>query len=353
MSTIEPEIAKDIAGKLRLRLTGEGKTRLNRQSTNSPEAYQLYLKGRYEWNKRTEASVRMAIRYSEQAIETDPTFALAYAGLADSYGMLGTWEFLPPRDAYPKAKKAAEKALELDDSLPEAHTSLAFIHEVYDWEWSGAEQEFKRALELNPNYATGHQWHGLFLTNRGRFAEAEAELALAEQLDPLSLIIVTEAGEPYYFGREYDKAIEHYRRALQLDENFWPAHFFLGIALEEKPDFVQAVSELQTAVKLSGGSTQSIAALAHAYAVSGNTSEALAIANRLKALSTSKFVSSFEFALIYSGLRNRDEAFKWLERSREERSLLDDHDITTDPRLDELRSDPRFTDLLRRMGLPQ
>jgi Flp pilus assembly protein TadD len=241
----------------------------------------------------------------------------------------------------------------LDDSLAEAHTSLALVHEVYDWDWRGAEQEFKRALELNPNYATGYQWHGTFLTNRGQFAEAEADLARAEQLDPLSLIIVTEAGEPYYCSREYDKAIEHYRRALQLDKKFWPARFFLGIALEEKRDFKQAVSELQAAVELSGGSTQATAALAHAYAVSGNTGEARAIADRLKTLSKSKFVSSFEFALIYSGLRNRVEALKWLERSREERSLLDDHDITSEPRLDELRSDPRFADLLRSVGLPQ
>jgi eukaryotic-like serine/threonine-protein kinase len=353
MSTIEPEIAEDIAGKLRLRLTGEGKISLNRQSTNSPQAYQLYLKGRYEWNKRTEAGVRLAIRYFEQAIESDPTYALAYAGLADSYGMLGSWGFLPPRGAYPKAKEAAEKALELDDSLAEAHTSLALIHEVYDWEWRSAEQEFKRALELNPNYATGHQWHGIFLINRGQFAEAKAELARAEQLDPLSLIIVTEAGEPYYFAREYDKAIERYRRALQLDENFWPAHLFLGVALEEKRDFTQAVSELQAAVKLSGGSTQATAALAHAYAVSGNTSEALGIADRLKRLSTSKFVSSCEFAMIYSGLGNRAEAFKWLDKSFEERSLLNDYHLTTEPKLDELRSDPRFADLLRRMGLTQ
>jgi serine/threonine protein kinase/Tfp pilus assembly protein PilF len=353
MTTIETGIVHDIAEKLKLRLTGNSGNNLSRQSTTNPQAYQLYLKGRYEWNKRTEASVTQASRYFAQAIETDPVYALAYAGLADSYLILGTWEFLPPRDAYPKAKEAAEKALQLDGSLAEAHTTLAWTHHVYDWDWGGAEKEFQWALELNPNYATAHQWHGTFLINEGHFSEAKMELARAEQLDPLSLIIVTEAGEPYYCGREYDEAIEHYRRALQLDENFWPAHFFFGIALEEKGDFAQAISELQTAVKLSGGSTDATAALAHAYAVSGKSNEALAIVSELKKLSASKFVSSFDFALIYSGLRDRTEAFKWLERSREERSLLDDHDIASEPRLDELRSDPRFADLLRRVGLAQ
>ena len=353
MSAVERAISQDIAEKLRLRLTGEGRLRLNRQSTDNPQAYQLYLKGRYEWNKRTETTVKQAIRYFEQAIDTDPAYALAYAGLADSYLILGTWEFLPPRDAYPKAKEAAEKALELDDSLAEAHTSLAWIHQVYDWDWTAAEREFKRAIELNPNYATGHQWYGIFLTNRGQFAEAKLELERAEQLDPLSLIIVTETGEPYYFGREYDKAVEHYRKAVQLDENFWPAHFFLGIALEQKSDFVYAISELQTAVKLSSGSTEATAALAHAYAVSGNTSQAVTVVDQLKTLSSSKFVSAYDFAVIFAGLGNRTEAFQWLERSREERSLLDDHEISSDPRLDNLRPDPRFADLRRRIGLPQ
>ena len=227
---------------------------MTRARTVDPKAYEAYLKGRYEWNKRTEASVRQSIQYFEQAIETDPTYALAYAGLADSYDILGTYEFVPPREAYPKAKEAAEKALELDDSLAEAHTALAFVHNVYDWDWRRAEREFKRALELNSNYATGHHWYGAFLITRGQFAEAEAELERAEHLDPLSLIIVAEAGEPYYFSREYDKAIAHYQKALQLDENFWAAHFFLGMAFEQKHDFTQAVSELQAAVKLSGGS---------------------------------------------------------------------------------------------------
>jgi len=252
--TVQDDVAVAVAQEIQHRLTPQQRTDLTRARTVDPKAYEAYLKGRYEWNKRTEASVRQSIQYFEQAIETDPTYALAYAGLADSYDILGTYEFVPPREAYPKAKEAAEKALELDDSLAEAHTALAFVHNVYDWDWRRAEREFKRALELNSNYATGHHWYGAFLINRGQFAEAEAELERAEHLDPLSLIIVAEAGEPYYFSREYDKAIAHYQKALQLDENFWAAHFFLGMAFEQKHDFTQAVSELQAAVKLSGGS---------------------------------------------------------------------------------------------------
>jgi tetratricopeptide (TPR) repeat protein len=296
--------------------------------------------------------VKQAIRYFQQAIGIDPDYALAYAGVANGYVILGTWEFFPPRDSYPDAKEACRKALALDDSLAEAHTSLAWIHQVYDWDWAAAEREFRRALELNPNYATGHQWYAIFLTNRGQFAEAKAEFERAEQLDPLSLIIVTEAGEPYFYGREYDQAIAHYRKALQLDQDFWPAHYFLGIALEQEHDFQEAISELQTAVRLSSGSTGATAALAHAYASSGRVAEALSEAHRLQASSSTQFVSSFEFALIFSGLGNITEAFKWLERSREERSLLDDHDLSTDPRLDNLRSDPRYADLMRRTSLP-
>ena len=266
----------------------------------------MYLRGRYEWNKRTETSVKQAIRYFEQAIEIDASYSLAYAGIADCYIILGSWEFFPPRDAYPKAKKAAERALELDDSLAEAHTSLAWIHHPYDGDRGEAEQEFQRAIELNPSYATAHQWYGRFLINLGKFAQAKLEYEHAEQLDPLSLIIVTQAGEPYYFGCEYDKAIEQYHKALQLDENFWPAHINLGIVWEQKRAFLQAIAELQSAVKLSSGSTKATAALAHAYAVSGNTSQALYIADQLKASSSSRFVSSYEFALIFSGLgKNR------------------------------------------------
>jgi tetratricopeptide (TPR) repeat protein len=261
--------------------------------------------------------------------------------------------FATPREAYPKAKEAAEKALQLDNFLAEAHTSLAWIHFVYDWDWDRAERELKRGIELNPSNATGHHWYGMFLINKARLAEAKHELERAEQLDPLSLIIVTQAGLPYYYGREYDEAIRHYQKALQLDENFWPAHYFLGKSLAEKGEFRQAISELQVAVRLSGGSTLAMAVLANVCALAGRGSDALSIADKLIASSTSHFVSSFEIAYIYSGLRNRTEAFKWLERARQERSLLDDHDISTEPALDDLRSDPRFQELMRRVGRAQ
>jgi len=350
---VEEDISREIVGKLRLRLNREETERLAKFSTEDPEAYQLYLKGRYYWNKRSEERVREAIRYFEEAIAKDPTYARAYAGLADSYIILGSYEFVAPNDAYPKAKAAAQRALELDDTVAEAHTSLAWVRSVYDWDSHEAEKQFKRALELNPNYATAHHWYGLFLTNGARFEEAMREMNRAQDLDPLSLIITTQAGEPFYLSRRFGRAIEQYRKALEMDANFWPAHQFLGLAYEGTGQLSSAISELQNALELSGGNTQLMAAIGHTFAVSGNTTEANRILNQLRELSTRRFVSTYGVALIYVGLKENDQAFQWLERSREEKSLLDDHDITTDSRLDELRRDPRFAQLLRSVGLAE
>jgi eukaryotic-like serine/threonine-protein kinase len=353
VGAVDREIARDIVDKLKLRLTGEDRNRLNKQTTSNTDAYLLYLKGRYEWNKRTEAGVKQSIRYFEQATDTDPTYAPAYAGLADSYIVLASWDFVPPLDAYPKAKESAEKALELDQYLAEAHTSLAFLHQVYDADWGAAEKEYQRAIQLNSGYATAHHWYGLFLVNKAEFDVAKRELDRAEQLDPLSLIIVSQTGHPFYFSRDYDKAVVRYRKAIEMDSSFWPAHMFLGLVLAQKKAFSEAIAEVETADQLSGGSAKAMGALGYVYAISDRAKEARVIARRLIELSRQKFVSSYDIAVIYIGLRENDEAIKWLTVSLHEGTLLDDHDLSSDPRMDTIRSDPRFQSLVGRKGLPK
>src|SRR6185295_14457178 len=237
--------------------------------------------------------------------------------------------------------------------LAEAHTSLAFLHEVYDADWDAAEKEYKLAIQLNSGYATAHHWYGLFLTNEAEFSTAKQELDRAEQLDPLSLIIVSQTGHPFYFSRDYDKAIARYRKALEMDSTFWPAHMFLGLALAQKKDFSEAIAEEEKANQLSGGSTKAMGALGYVYAISDRARDARAIAYRLIELSGQKFVSSYDVAVIYVGLREGDEAVKWLTASLKKGTLLDDHDLSSDPRMDTIRRDSRFQDLVNRIGLPK
>jgi len=346
---VQEEIAKQISEKLRLRLTGEETARLTKRHTENTEAYQLYLKGRYWWNKRTEESLKKGIEYFNQAIAQDPSYALAYAGLADSYNLLPRYGSLPPGEAFPKAKAAATRALELDDALAEAHTSLAYASVFYDWDWSGAEREFKRAIELNPTYATAHHWYALYLAAKGRLDEAITEMKRAQELDPLSLIINSNFGRILYYARQYDQAIEQYRKTLDLDQNFVEAHLRMAQAYQQQGMYADAISELQKVITLSQGSTGK-GMVGYVYAASGKKAQAQQVLDELKGQAKQGYVSAYDLALIYLGLGDKDQAFKWLQQAYEERNVLLVY-LKVDPMFDSLRSDRRFQNLLQRIGL--
>jgi serine/threonine-protein kinase len=349
--SIQKEIATEISEKLRLRLTGSDQKKLSKSYTENTEAYQLYLKGRYYWNKRTEEGTATAVDYYKQAIDKDPAYALAYDGLADCYDSQAWYSLRPPKDAYPEARAAARKALELDESLGEAHATLAFVHTFYDWDWPNAEKEFKRAIDLNPSYATAHHWHSDLLAATGRLDESLNEEKRAQELDPLSLIINTWVGWRLSFLGRYDQAIDQYRKALELDPTFVPAHWQLGLAFEQKAMYGQAITELQTATTLSGRSPLYTASLAHAYATAGDRGEARNLLQELNELSKRRYVPAYQLAVVYAGLDEKDNAFKQLENAYAERSGSLIY-LNLDPRLKSLHSDPRFADLVRRIGLP-
>ena len=347
---IQREIAREIVEKLKLKVSGEEKGPA-KHYTESNEAYQLYLKGRFYWNKRTAEALKKSIEYFNQAIEKDPSFALAYAGLADSYVVPANR--LPPREAMPKAKAAAIRALELDETLAEAHASLGRVLAAYDWDWTSAEKEYKRAIELNPRYAIAHQWYGGYLAVMGRSNEAIAERKRALELEPLSLIINFELGLAFYYARDYDQAIEQFQKTLELDQNFPPAHQFLPAAYEQKGMYGEAIAEFKKAIPLKQGSewTLSKAGLGHVYAVTGKKSEARTVLDELKQLSEQEYVPATSIALIYAGLGEKDQAFAWLEKAYEQRAFQMQW-LKIEPRWDSLRSDPRFQDLMRRIGIP-
>jgi serine/threonine protein kinase/tetratricopeptide (TPR) repeat protein len=347
---MQSEISREISEELRLRLTGEERKRVTKQYTANAEAYQLYLKGRYHWNKRTLEDLKKAIEYFNQAVEKDSNYALAYAGIADCYGVpqIG----LSPPEAMPRAKAAAMKALSIDDTLAEAHTSLANVLVRYDWDWSGAEREFKRAIELNPNYPTAHYWYALYLAGMDRQEEALREAQRAHELDPLSLVTNWHVGVILSYVRPYDRAIEQLRKTLELDPNFAGPHDDLGWTYAMMGRFDEAVSEFQTAIKLSGGDTHFMGDLATVYALSGKRGEAQKILDQLTEVAKERYVSPYRMAQIYIALGDRDRAFEWLEKGYRDRSFgASVMDLKAAPFWDPVRSDPRFADLLRRMNL--
>ncbi len=347
---VQEVIAKEITEKLELKLSGDQKKRLTKRYTDNTEAYQLYLQGRYFWNQRTSEGIKKGIHYLQQAIDIDPNYALAFAGLADCYIMAGFYDYLPPADAFPQAKTAALKALEIDDALAEAHISLAAIRTFYEWDWLDAERDFKQGIKLNYNSVKAHHWFACSLTSQGRFEEGFGEMKLAQALEPLSLIINRDVGRHYYFLRQYDQAIEHCRKSLEMDPSFFLAHFYLIPAYEQKGMFEEAIKELQKAIALSGNSASMTALIGHVYAVSGRRDKALEVLEELKERSKREYVSSFFFILIYLGLDEVEQAFKWLERAYKERST---HLVwlKVDPIFDSLRLDARFTELIQRVGL--
>ena len=347
---MQSEISREISEELRLRLTGEERKRVTKQYTANAEAYQLYLKGRHHWNKRTREDLKKGIEYFNQAVEKDPNYALAYAGIADCYGVPAIG--LSPPEAMPKAKAAAMKALPIDDTLAEAHTSLANVLLRYDWDWLGAEKEFKRAIELNPNYPTARYWYALYLFGVGRQEEALREVQRAQELDPLSLVTNWHVGIFFYYARQYGREIEQLRKTLELDPNFAGAHNDLGWAYAMTGRYEEAIEELQTAIKLSGEATDFVADLATIYALSGKRSEAHRIIDKLKELAKQRYVAPYRMAQIHIALGDRDRAFEWLEKGYRERSLGESFiDLKASRFWDPIRSDPRFADLLRRMNL--
>jgi Tfp pilus assembly protein PilF len=316
----------------------------------NPEAYEAYLKGRYFWNKRTGESLKKAIDYFDRAIQKDPNYAQAYAGLADSYALAGDWQYgvLAPREAYPRARIAATKAIALDNSLGEAHISLAWCLDGFDWDWESGGREFTRGIELNPSYATGHHWYGWHLAALGRHDKAIAELEKAESLDPLSLIIGADLAEELLIAHRYDESISQSRKIMTMDPFFALTHYVLGEALVQRRLYGAAIAELQKAIELSPGSTAFKANLAYAYASSGQRNEALKILNQLKSNSHEGFSNAPEIALVYASLGEKDQAISWLEKAYAERF---NPGVLLRPAFDPLRSDSRYQDLLRRIGL--
>jgi TolB-like protein/Flp pilus assembly protein TadD len=339
---LQKELAEEISRHLRMKLSGEEKKRLAKRYTDNTTAYQLYLKGRYyAGTKRTEEWIKKGIEHFQQAIDLDPNYALAYAGLADAYSFLASSTGgTRPRDAYPKAKAAAMKALALDDTLGEAHCSLGFFHLLYDWDLAAAEREFRRALELNPKYPNAHDGYAFYLKAVGRSAEAIRAGEQAQQLDPLSPFTHVGLGWAYYFARQYEEAVAQGRKALELDPQLGFAHRIIGLSCEQLGRHDEAIAALQQALMTNPGVPLYVAHLGHAYAVAG------------EAYARRQYVSAYYFAIVQVGLGRVNEAFAWLEKAYEERAGFMPY-LKVEPLFDPLRGDARFADLLRRIGLEE
>ncbi|MDX6695918.1 MAG: hypothetical protein QOF02_3521 [Blastocatellia bacterium] len=346
---VQAEMSREISEKLKLRLTGQQKRLLTKRYTENSSAYHAYLKGRYYWNQRTEEGFKKGIEYFKQAIREDPDYALAHAGLADCYNLLNSYGVLQPSESAPIIKAVAKQALRIDNMLAEAHASLGHVMMMHDWDWPGARKEFKRAIELNPNYATAHHWYALYLRAMGRFDESLEEVRQAQRLDPRSLIINTVVGTHFYYARQYDKAIEQCRETLKLDPNFQIAYGVIGEAYTQKGMYQEAIAALRKAVSFSSG-PEGLAMLAYAYALAGRRGEAQKALNKLKSLSQRRYIEPASIAIIYTGLLEKEQAFEWLEKAYEHRNELLVM-LKVDPRLDALRPEPRFTQLLERVGL--
>jgi eukaryotic-like serine/threonine-protein kinase len=345
---LQEDLAKEITTALRMHLSGEDEKRMEKSYTANPEAYQNYLKGRYWWNKRTAESINKGIGYFQQAIAKDPNYALAYDGLADSYLILGANGLAAQKETLPKAEEAAQRALELDSTLAEAHASMGWIYVYNNLNWSGAEEEFQKAIQLNPNYATAHQWYGLELLETGRIEEGTAEIKRALELDPLSVIININLGVTFRLARQYDKALEQFGKTLELDPNSPETDYALGSTYLEKSMYKEGIAEATEAVANSHGGARQLALLGYAYALAGRKTEAEEVLERLTGPAKHDYVSPTAIALIYVGLGEKDKAFEWLKEYPEITSYLP---LKVDPVWDPLRSDPRFDDVLRHVNL--
>ncbi|HKE57753.1 MAG TPA: tetratricopeptide repeat protein, partial [Pyrinomonadaceae bacterium] len=344
------DIAREIVEKLKLKVSGK-EVVLARHYTENNEAYQLYLKGRFYWSKRTPDALQKATGYFNQAIEKDRGFALAIAGLADCYLVPGNPQ--SPNEKMPKAKAAAARALQLDETIAEAHTSMARVLATYDWDWAGAEKEYRRAIELDPHYPTAHIWYSGYLQVMGRTDEMTAERRRAQELDPVSLTNNFAIGLNLYFEHQYDQAIDQFQKTLELDPDFPPVRIFLGAAYEQKGALAEAIAAFQKGTSMGiGERSLGMAGLGHAYASSGKKTEARAVLNEMKERYQHEYVTAYGIAMIYAGLGDKDEAFAWLEEAYKEHAFQMQF-LKLEPRWDSLRSDPRFAELQRRVGLPQ
>jgi TolB-like protein/DNA-binding winged helix-turn-helix (wHTH) protein/Tfp pilus assembly protein PilF len=349
--TLQSHVASAIVNEIRVKLSPEDQVRLATARPVSTQSYENYLKGRYYWNKRSQEGLTKAIDYFQLAIEQDPNYALAYAGLADCYSIIGSAIVgtVPTSEVAPKARAAALKSLELDNTLAEAHTSLATVRFNYDWDWNAAASGFRRALELNPSYATAYQRNSLYLMSMGRTSESIAEMNRAHDLDPLSISTNFSLGWRLYMAREYDQAIEQLRNTIDMDPDFVLPHLVLGQAYEQKKMYDQAITELRRAADISQSSPPAVAALARTYAVSGRTTEARKLLDQLMEQSKKRYVSPFYMAIVYAGLGENDQALDWIEKAYKDRSNAIVF-AKVDPQLDTLRSTPRFLSLLHRLA---
>ena len=355
--SVQDEVSKKIFQSLRLRLSGADEEKIAKRYTHDAEAYQLYLKGRYFWNKRNEEGFRNGIEYFKRAEEKDPTFALAFSGLADSYALLCDIGVVRPKDEMAKAKAAAQKAVDADPTLAEAYTSRAFVKLAYDWDWLGAQSDFQQALKLNPKYPTAHQWYASYLMQMGKFSLAKAEIEEAHKLDPLSPIISSNSGLYSYYEHNYDDAIAKYKATLQSDPDFWVARHYLALAYVQKGMHDDAIKELRALIKaphsgpvpdeVIATETEASASLGFAYAMAGKKAEAQEILNKIAALARRRYVSGLYFAIVYAGLKDNDRAVEYLNKAYEDRHpglVL----IRIEPMFDSLRSDERFKQLVQR-----
>ena len=347
---LQEELSRDIAGKLRLRLSGAEQQQLVKNYATSSESYQLYLQGRFYWNKRSAEGLQRGIEYFNQALEKDPKYAPAYSGLADCYWLLNVYNVGPSPQWSGKARTAATQALALDETLAEAHASLAAISYRYDWSWVEAEQQFKRALELNPNYPTAHQWFSGMLAAMGRAEEANAEARKAHDLEPFSLTINSDLGRHLYFARQFEQALATHRKSLEMDQKFPRAHVEIGYVLIQMKKPEEAVKEFQQALVLDKDRLDALAGLGYAYAVSGQKAQALQVVGQLNELGKQRYVSPYHLAVVYTGLGDRPQALDYLEKATDERFnwLVF---LKVEPLFDSLRSEPRFSAMLQRIGL--
>ena len=348
---IQSEIAQRVAEALQVELLAGERQAIDKAPTGNLEAYTLYLKGRFYWNKRTVADFERAIEHFEQAIKLERGYALAYAGLADTYVLLERYGGYPPSETLPKAKVAAERAVEFDPALAEVHASIGLVSMYADWDWLGAESGLRQAIALNPNYATAHHWLAWVFAALGRQEEAEAEILRALEMDPLSLIINANVGTLFYLARRYEEADEQLQRTLELEPGFVVAHQWLGRVYEQSERHEEAIAEHSTALAALGEDPESMASLAHAYALAGHTDEARALLAQLDTLSERRYVSTYWRALVHTGFGEADQALGWLEQALEERGDWMIF-LGVEPMFDPLRGDPRFQALVSRLGLP-
>jgi len=350
ISSIQSKVSGEIAAALKADVTPDEKNKIEKKPTENPEAYNLYLRGRYFWNLRAEPALKRAITYFDSAIALDPSYAKAYSGIADCYAALG-YNFLAPKDAAPKAKAAALKALQIDPSLAEPHASLGYIRLYYDWDFPGSEQEFQKAISLNPNYEVAYDWYGLYLTAMGRNEDARKIIEKAQQIDPLSAFISTDMGFNLYYGKNYDKAVQSLRSTLEINPRFHLARLWLARTYQAMKKYDEALREYQTVQTIAPNWVPTLAGMGNIYGITGQRGEAARILDSLNKMSTQKYVTPYGLALVYAGLGETGKVFEYLEKAYDDRSnwLIW---LNLDPRWDSVRSDKRFIELVRKVGLP-